>query len=142
MESSIKDNITLGDEQVDENRFRNALELASLSDVVSRLPEGADTLIGERGFKLSGGQRQRIGIARALYKQTQLLIFDEATSALDNETEREVTEAIDRLSGTEITILIIAHRITTLRSCNRIYEMSDGQIIGQYQYEELIARYV
>ena len=86
--------------------------------------------------------RVGIGIARALYKQTQLLIFDEATSALDNETEREVTEAIDRLSGTEITILIIAHRITTLRSCNRIYEMSDGQIIGQYQYEELIARYV
>ncbi|WP_345075178.1 ABC transporter ATP-binding protein, partial [Hymenobacter fastidiosus] len=117
MQASIKDNITLGDAQVDEQRLRYSIEQASLLEFIDSLPLGLDTLVGERGSKLSGGQRQRIGIARALYKRTQILMLDEATSALDNETEREVNEAINKLAQTDITILIIAHRITTLREC-------------------------
>ncbi|ALW87117.1 hypothetical protein AUC43_19775 [Hymenobacter sedentarius] len=142
MEASIKDNITLDDPNPDQQRLEYALEQASLRSFVDGLPNGVDTFIGERGSKLSGGQRQRIGIARALYKQMKVLVLDEATSALDNETEREVNEAINKLSSTDITILIIAHRITTLRECNRIYELSGGQLIGEHQYEDLIRQAV
>ena len=142
MRASIRDNITLGEEQPDETRLAQAIEQASLTQFVDSLPDGDATHIGERGSKLSGGQRQRIGIARALYKQAELLILDEATSALDNETEREVSEAINRLSQTDMTILIVAHRLTTLRECNRIYELSEGNLIAVYQYEELMNRIV
>jgi ATP-binding cassette subfamily B protein len=91
-------------------------------------------MVGERGVRLSGGQRQRIGIARALYKQADVLIFDEATSALDNETEQAVMQAIENLGG-DLTIIIIAHRITTLKNCDQIIELSEGDIkkMGSYQ---------
>ncbi|GGG53454.1 ABC transporter ATP-binding protein [Hymenobacter glacieicola] len=138
MEASIGENITLRDEQMDAERMRYALEQASLTDFVAKLPEGLNTSIGERGSRLSGGQRQRIGIARALYKQAEVLVLDEATSALDNETEREVSEAISKLSHTNITLFIIAHRLTTLRECDRIYELRDGQIVAEHQYENLM----
>ena len=140
MEASIKDNITLGApaDEVNTERLLNAVEQASLSEFVAKLPQGLDTFIGERGSKLSGGQRQRIGIARALYKQAEILLLDEATSALDNETEREVNEAITRLTHTNITILIIAHRLTTLRECNRIYELSEGRLVAERQYADLV----
>ncbi|MCB2379719.1 ABC transporter ATP-binding protein/permease [Hymenobacter sp. BT635] len=140
MEASIKENITLGDTNVDQERLGYAIEQASLRGFVNSLPDGVDTFIGERGSKLSGGQRQRIGIARALYKRTEILILDEATSALDNETEREVNEAIARLSSTDMTILIIAHRITTLRDCDQIYELSAGKIVSTHQYQDLLNR--
>ena len=140
MEASIQDNITLNDEHVDEQRLAYALEQASLREFVDNLPEGVHTWIGERGSRLSGGQRQRIGIARAMYKQTQILLLDEATSALDNETEREVNEAIGKLADTDITIIIIAHRLTTLRDCDRIYELKDGEIIAEHQYQALTSR--
>jgi len=139
MESSIQDNITLGEENFDMQRLRYAIEQASLQQLVDSLPEGIDTKIGERGSRLSGGQRQRIGIARALYKQTKILVLDEATSALDNDTEREVTEAIYRLADTDITMFIIAHRISTLRNCDRIYELREGRLYAEYQYDELIS---
>ncbi|RZK45258.1 MAG: ABC transporter ATP-binding protein [Hymenobacter sp.] len=140
METSIRSNITLGDDDVNEQRLTYAIKQASLESFVASLEDGLDTLIGERGSKLSGGQRQRIGIARALYKNTQLLILDEATSALDNETEREVNEAIASLENTDITILLIAHRITTLKGCNRIYELSQGEVIAQHDYYQLLER--
>jgi ABC-type multidrug transport system fused ATPase/permease subunit len=142
MDGSIQDNITLGETSVNEQRLRFAIEQASLNEFVNSLPDGVNTHIGERGSRLSGGQRQRIGIARALYKQTQVLLMDEATSALDNETEREVNEAIRKLAQTDITILIIAHRITTLRDCDKIYELKDGRIIAVHQYEELIQKVI
>jgi ABC-type multidrug transport system fused ATPase/permease subunit len=140
MEASIQDNITLGalPGELDAERLRYAVEQASLAGFVAGLPQGLDTFIGERGSKLSGGQRQRIGIARALYKQAEILLFDEATSALDNETEREVNEAITRLAHTNITILIIAHRLTTLRECDRIYELREGRLVAEHQYAELV----
>lgn len=140
MQASIRDNITLGEKDPDEQRLTYAVEQASLSSVVQNLEKGLDTFIGERGSKLSGGQRQRIGIARALYKRAEVLIMDEATSALDNETEREVNEAISKLSQTNITILIVAHRLTTLRECDRVYELSHGELIAEHQYEALLER--
>jgi ABC-type multidrug transport system fused ATPase/permease subunit len=142
MEASIQDNITLGDASVDKARLDYAIEKASLRSFVASLPEGVHSHIGERGSKLSGGQRQRIGIARALYKRTEVLVLDEATSALDNETEREVNEAINKLAETDITILIIAHRITTLRECDRIYELSQGEIIAEHAYEDLMRQII
>ncbi|GAB2775931.1 ABC transporter ATP-binding protein [Hymenobacter latericoloratus] len=142
MQASLRDNITLGESDPDPQRLQYALEQASLADFVESLPQGLDTVSGERGARLSGGQRQRIGVARAMYKQTQILVMDEATSALDTQTEKEVTEAINKLSATDITILIIAHRITTLRQCDRIYELKDGQIVAVHTYEDLIAKHV
>jgi len=137
MEATIEENITLRDEAVDPERMRYALEQASLSDFVASLPAGLQTPIGERGSRLSGGQRQRIGIARALYKRAEVLVLDEATSALDNETEREVSEAISKLSHTSITIFIIAHRLTTLQDCDRIFELKNGKLWAEYTYESL-----
>jgi ATP-binding cassette subfamily B protein len=91
-------------------------------------------LVGERGIRLSGGQRQRIGIARALYKQADVIILDEATSALDSETERAVMQAIESLSK-ELTVIIIAHRLTTLKNCSKLFEIKDGGFrrVGSYQ---------
>ena len=140
MDNSIRDNITFGEWNADEERVRRAVTQASLDNLIDSLPEGLDTIIGERGSKLSGGQRQRISIARSLYRNAQVLIFDEATSALDNQTEQEVSDAIDSLSDSHKTIFIIAHRITTLRNCDRIYELKDGKIDGIYTYKELLEK--
>lgn len=140
IDGSIRDNITFGDEHPDEERLMQAIRLASLDKLVQSLPMGVNTMIGERGSRLSGGQRQRISIARSLYRNAEILIFDEATSALDNQTEQEVSEAIDSLSDANKTIFIIAHRITTLRNCDRIYELDHGRISGVYQYQELLEK--
>lgn len=140
LDASIRDNITFGDIHPDEDRLKQAIRLSSLEQLVKELPEGENTIIGERGSRISGGQRQRISIARSLYRNASILIFDEATSALDNQTEQEVSEAIDSLSDADKTIFIIAHRITTLKNCDRIYELSDGEIKGVYSYQELLEK--
>ena len=140
IDGSIRDNITFGDVKPDDDRLMQAIRLASLEGLVKSLPQGVDTMIGERGSRLSGGQRQRISIARSLYRNAEILIFDEATSALDNQTEQEVSEAIDSLSDADKTIFIIAHRITTLKNCDRIYELDNGKISGVYQYQELLEK--
>lgn len=135
-DASIEENIAFGIpvDQIDHRRIRQAAEQAQLARSIETWPEQYQTLVGERGIRLSGGQRQRIGIARALYKQADVIIFDEATSALDNETEQAVMQAIEELSK-ELTLLIIAHRLTTLQSCTQIVELGDGGIkrIGSYQ---------
>jgi ATP-binding cassette subfamily B protein len=95
-------------------------------------------MVGERGVRLSGGQRQRIGIARALYKEADVLVFDEATSALDNTTEQAVMEAIQGL-GQHITIILIAHRLTTVKGCDTIFELEEGRVAAQGSYDELLA---
>lgn len=142
MDASIKDNITFGDATPDENLLKQAIKQASLEDLIQSLPDGLNTVIGERGSRLSGGQKQRISIARSLYRNAEVLIFDEATSALDNQTEQEVSEAIDSLSNVNKTIFIIAHRVTTLKNCNRIYELTDGKISGIYNYQELLEKVI
>jgi ATP-binding cassette subfamily B protein len=134
-DSSIEENIAFGvrKEQIDHNRVKQAAEQAQISDVIELWPQKYQTFVGERGVRLSGGQRQRIGIARALYKQADVIIFDEATSALDNETEQSVMQAIEGLSD-DLTILIIAHRLTTLQNCTQIVELAGGKIsrVGGY----------
>lgn len=142
LDGSIKDNITLGDTEVNDEMLHKAIKQASLDQYVESLPDGINHQIGEKGSQLSGGQRQRIGIARSLYRNAQILIFDEATSALDNKTEIEVTESIDSLSETNKTIFIIAHRITTLRNCDRIYELKNGEISGIFTYKDLVAKVI
>lgn len=142
MDASIRDNITLNDEHPDEARLQKAIQQSSLGTMIQSLPEGLETVIGEKGSRLSGGQRQRISIARSLYRNAGVLIFDEATSALDNQTEQEVSEAIDSLSDSHKTIFIIAHRITTLRNCDRIYELKNGKISGIFTYRELLDKVI
>lgn len=135
-DSSIEENIAFGIpvNQIDFERVKLSAEKAQIADIIETWPMKYKTRVGERGVRLSGGQRQRIGIARALYKQADVLIFDEATSALDNATELKIIKSINNLSD-EITIIMIAHRLTTLKNCKRIVELDGGSIkeIGNYQ---------
>jgi len=135
-DTSIAENIAFGvpAELIELQRVKQAAQQAQISQVIEVWPNGYQTLVGERGVRLSGGQRQRIGIARALYKRSNVIIFDEATSALDNETEAAVMNAVETLDR-EITILIIAHRLTTLKNCDQIVELANGGIktIGGYK---------
>jgi ABC-type multidrug transport system fused ATPase/permease subunit len=140
IDGTIKENIAFGEDEADEARLMKVIQQASLEKFVKSLPDGVNTLIGEFGSRLSGGQKQRIGIARSLYRDAEILIFDEATSALDNATEQEVTESIDRLSDTNKTIFIIAHRITTLKNCDKIFELKNGEIAGMHKYHELVEK--
>ncbi|MCQ2186275.1 MAG: ABC transporter ATP-binding protein/permease [Bacteroidales bacterium] len=121
----LAQNIALGQENIDEDRIWDVLEQVQLKDWAESLPDGLYTSLGEYGSRLSGGQKQRVGIARALYKQAEVLLFDEATSSLDSETEREVNNAIQQLSEScrEITMVIIAHRESSLSFCHRIIEL-------------------
>ncbi len=116
----------------------NAVRAARLEELVNRLPQGLDTLVGEQGVRLSGGQRQRIGIARALYHNPSVLVLDEATSALDSHTESEVMKSIAALRG-EKTILIIAHRLSTLEQCDSLYELKDGQLIAHGSTAQMLS---
>ena len=128
-DDTIRNNIAFGihEDQIDEEAVRTALKKAQLAEFVDTLPDGLDTIVGYRGVRLSGGQRQRIGIARALYHDPEILVLDEATSALDNETETAVMEAIESLQGSK-TMIIIAHRLTTIQNADIIYEVGDGKV--------------
>jgi len=139
-DATIAENIAFGvqKEQIDHERVRQAAQQAQMAELVASWPEQYQTVVGERGVRLSGGQRQRIGIARALYKQADVIIFDEATSALDNQTEAAVMQAIEELHE-DLTVLIIAHRLTTLRNCDTIVELANGTIKAVGSYEELVA---
>jgi len=133
-------NIALGvpKNQINYQLLQQAARRAQLLETIKMMPNGFDTLVGERGVRLSGGQRQRIGIARALYKQAKVVVFDEATSALDGETEDAVMDAIDGMSK-DITILIIAHRLTTLKNCDQIIELGENGIINIKSYKDIIS---
>jgi ABC-type multidrug transport system fused ATPase/permease subunit len=139
-EATLAENIAFAEDAMDEVRLNNAIGLANLESFVSSLPLGVNTFLTEGGGNLSGGQRQRIGIARALYKNAEVLFFDEATSSLDSRTEEEISNSIRSLSLKErsITIVIIAHRITTLRCCSRIVELKEGRIAKELKYEEIV----
>jgi len=128
-DSTIEENIAFGIEKelIDHQRVKKAAQQAQIAELIEQWEGSYQTFVGERGIRLSGGQRQRIGIARALYKQADVLMFDEATSALDSETEREVMEAIESL-GKEMTVLIVAHRLTTLKSCDKVVSIGKNNI--------------
>lgn len=136
---TLVENVAFGEnaDQVNKEQLMHALEDAMLIDFVKEHPDGIHMALGENGTMLSGGQRQRIGIARALYKESQILVFDEATSALDSTTEKAIVATINKLTKMGKTIMIVAHRITTLEMCDRIYELEEGRIKGVFQYQEL-----
>jgi ABC-type multidrug transport system fused ATPase/permease subunit len=142
-DDTIAANIAFGvdSKEIDQNAIEFASKTANLHDFVSQeLPQKYQTIVGERGARLSGGQRQRIGIARALYHSPQTLILDEATSALDNQTEQVIMKAINKLSK-EITIIIIAHRLSTLKKCDQIFLLEKGEIKKAGTFEEVINTY-
>ena len=138
VDGSIKKNVALGieDEDIDEQRVVESLRAARLLEFVNGLPEGTKTAVGENGNLLSGGQRQRLALARAFYYKRQLLIMDEATSALDNSTEQEIAKELKALDG-EVTTIIVAHRYTTLKDCDHIYEITNGQVVHRGTYDDL-----
>ena len=120
-----------------EDELNEALKLAAAYQFVSKLPEGLDTVIGDRGVRLSGGERQRLALARALLRKPSLLIMDEATSNLDSENEKKILEAIDDLHG-EVTILMIAHRLSTIKNADYIYLFDNGKILDSGTWKELL----
>jgi len=138
-DTSLAENIAFGVEvdKIDMSKVREAAQKAQIAETIEALPQKYDTFVGERGIRLSGGQRQRIGIARALYKNAQVIVFDEATSALDNETELAVMEGIEQLAD-DLTILIVAHRVSTLKRCDKIFRMDKGEVIEEGVYEEMV----
>lgn len=127
IDDTIRKNIAFGEETVDDARVWKALRIAQMDEFVKKLPNGLDTRVGEFGVRFSGGQRQRLSIARALYRNPDILVLDEATAALDNETESEVMNAIEKLQGYK-TLIIVAHRLSTVRNCDVIYEVKDKTI--------------
>ena len=136
-DASVRENIAIGVAQPSDERIWEVLRFASLHDFIQSLPKQLDTPLGENGVLISGGQKQRIAIARALYRNPRVLFMDEATSALDSETERDIADAIDKLMHSDLTIVTIAHRYTTLRSCSRIIELADGKIQRSLTYKDL-----
>ncbi|MBW3020506.1 ATP-binding cassette domain-containing protein, partial [Candidatus Woesearchaeota archaeon] len=133
--STIRDNITFGINNP--QRLSRVVKIAQLNQLIKSLPDGLDTLIGEKGYKLSGGERQRIGIARALFKHSDILILDEATSSLDVRTEKKI---VDELSKLNITQIIIAHRLSTIMNSDKIVVMEKGKIIEEGTHKELMMR--
>ena len=131
VDDTVRKNVAFGlnDDAIDDGAVERALRAAQLDEFVKSLPNGVETIVGERGVRLSGGQRQRIGIARALYHDPDVLVLDEATSSLDTDTERGVMEAVRELLGAK-TIIIIAHRVTTVSYCTRVYKMAGGRVVG------------
>lgn len=139
-DSTIAENIAFGSkrEDIDMERLRAAAKSAQIAETIESWPKGYDTFVGERGLRISGGQRQRIGVARALYKKADLIILDEATSALDNQTESALIEAIEAL-GSHVTIIMVAHRLTTLKNCDALVQIEGGRVKRVGRYEQLIA---
>lgn len=140
MDAPLSLNIAFGvdPDSINQSRVEDAVRRAQLEDVVLGLPEGLDTLIGERGQRLSGGQRQRIGIARALYRRPDVLVLDEATSALDNATEHRISATLNSLHG-EVTTIIVAHRLSTVRAVDQLAFIEEGRVVALGTFEEVRA---
>ena len=138
-DTSLAENIAFGvsPNKIDMKLVRESARRAQISDFIESNPEGYQSNVGERGIRLSGGQRQRIGIARALYKQANVLVFDEATSSLDSATEKSVMKSIEGLAS-NFTILLIAHRLTTVQNCDIIVELKNGRVAAKGTYEQLL----
>ena len=140
-DDTLRRNVAFGlpKDQIDDNAVKSAIRSAQLEDFVASLPEGLETVVGERGVRLSGGQRQRIGIARALYNNPDVLVLDEATSSLDTETEHGVMQAVQALQG-EKTVIIVAHRLSTVEYCDRLYRLENARIVDEGTFSEVTSR--
>ncbi|WP_370980527.1 ABC transporter ATP-binding protein/permease [Agaribacterium sp. ZY112] len=137
--SSIYENIRYGCVEASESDINKAIKLAHLEKFISSLPDGLDTLVGERGLKLSGGEKQRVAIARCILKNPKILIFDEATSSLDSESEKEILKAVEEISENK-TCIMIAHRLSTIANADHIIVIEDGKVLEQGNHTELIAK--
>jgi ABC-type multidrug transport system fused ATPase/permease subunit len=139
IDDTLRHNVALGiaSDEIDNEKLQESLRQSKLIEVVEQLPQGINTVLGEKGVRLSGGQRQRVALARAFYHGRDVLVMDEATSALDDQTEREIVKEIDQLKGKK-TIIVIAHRLTTLKHCDRIYKLENGRVTAVGSYKELI----
>lgn len=140
-DDTLRRNVAFGvpDASIDNARVERALAQAQLLDFVRSLPQGLDTPLGENGQRLSGGQRQRIGIARALYHEPDLLVLDEATAALDLQTEQDFNAAVEALRG-KLTLIVIAHRLSTVKICDRLIYLDQGRLVDQGSFTDLQAR--
>ncbi len=138
---SLKDNITLAnpDHEHDEALLKQALETAHVTDFIHKLPQRLETSIGEKGVKLSGGEKQRVGIARAVFKQPEILFLDEATSHLDVESEEKIRDSLHKMFQ-KVTAIVIAHRLSTIKEMDRIVVLEKGKIVEQGSFEELYAK--
>lgn len=139
IDDTLRHNVALGiaSDEIDNDKLQESLRQSKLIEVVEQLPQGINTVLGEKGVRLSGGQRQRVALARAFYHGRDVLVMDEATSALDDQTEQEIVKEIDQLKGKK-TIIVIAHRLTTLKHCDRIYKLENGRVTAVGSYKELI----
>jgi len=141
IDASIKSNIALGfdEKAIDKKKLLQAVKLAQLTEFVAELDDGLDTIVGERGARISGGQKQRIALARSFYFDREVIIMDEATAAIDNETEKEIVRAIDNVHG-KVTLIVIAHRFSTIKSCDVLYRIIDGKVAESGTYKQLIEK--
>jgi ATP-binding cassette subfamily B protein len=139
-DSSIAENIAFGVplDKIDHALMRHAAQKAQIAETVESWGKQYNSMVGENGVRLSGGQRQRIGIARALYKEADVIVLDEATSALDTDTELDVMDTIENLGNEGVTVIIVAHRLSTLKNCKQIVELADGQIVRVSSYQDLV----
>ena len=142
IDDTVRNNVALGvpSDEIDEQRLEQAVCTAQLKEVLDAFPKGLNTVVGEQGIRLSGGERQRIAIARALYRNPDVLVFDEATSDLDNTTERALMKAVAESAEGDRTLIMIAHRLTTVQSCDRLYLMEAGRVKDSDSYEGLIRK--
>lgn len=134
--TSVRENLVLVEENASEEQIWEALEFSSAAEFVSKLPEGLDTVIGDRGIKLSGGERQRLVLARAILRKPSILVLDEATSSLDTENERKIQEALERLKG-KMTLIVIAHRLSTIRHADQVIVLDEGKVVQKGQFSQL-----
>jgi len=132
VDSSLRANIAFGlpDSLIDDAAVARAVRAAQLDEFIASLPDGLETVVGERGVRISGGQRQRIGIARALYHDPAVVVLDEATSSLDTATEHDVMQAVSVLRGNK-TVIIVAHRLSTVEGCDRLYRLVEGRVFEE-----------
>jgi ATP-binding cassette subfamily B protein len=138
-QGTVRENLTYGRPEASDEEVVRAASLAEAHAFISALPDGYDTVVGERGQRLSGGQRQRLTLARAILRDPAVLVLDEATSAVDNETEAAIQRSLDAVSADRTTI-VIAHRLSTIRNVDRIYVLREGEVTEQGSHEELLAR--
>jgi len=138
LDASVRENVAFCEDPdaIDDEQVWAALAAAQFAEFVAQMPCGLFTMCGENGMKLSGGQRQRLSLARAFYRQAQLMVLDEATSALDNKTEHDLMQSLD-LVGRRCTMVVIAHRLSTVKKCDRIYQVKQGRIVASGDFETL-----